>query len=69
MVVQHAKGFQDWSTYKADTRHVKIERNFWTHCITIGLEMITMDDLALKLEDKLAGVTTPKSGLRNVVDR
>ena len=33
VVVQHAKGFQDWSTYKADTRDVKIERNFWTHCI------------------------------------
>ena len=32
VVVQHAKWFQDWSTFKADTRHVKIERNFWTHC-------------------------------------
>ena len=40
VVVQHAKGFQDWSTYKADTRHVKIERNFWTHCI-FGLLTLT----------------------------
>ena len=31
--VQHAKGFWDWSTYRADTSHLKIHTNFWTHCI------------------------------------
>ena len=31
--IQHAKGFWDWSTYRADTRHLKIHTNFWTHCM------------------------------------
>ena len=30
--VHYAKGFWDWSTYRADTSHLKIHTNFWTHC-------------------------------------
>ena len=31
--IYHAKGLQDWSTFKGDTRHLKKCTNFWTHCI------------------------------------
>ena len=30
--IHHAKGLQDWSTYKGDNRHLKRSTNFWTPC-------------------------------------
>ena len=30
--IHHAKGLRDRSTYKGETRHLKIYTNFWTHC-------------------------------------
>ena len=47
------KGFKDWSTYKADTRHVKIERNFWTHCsLTDWFKSNTMIQLSANAYEK-----------------
>ena len=31
--IHHAKGLRDQSTYKGETRHLKIYTNFWTHCM------------------------------------
>ena len=35
--IHHAKGLRDRSTYKGETRHLKIYTNFWTHCMTFIL--------------------------------
>ena len=33
--IHHAKGLRDRSTYKGETRHLKIYTNFWTPCRSI----------------------------------
>ena len=49
--IHHAKELRDRSTYKGETRHLKIYTNFWTPCIRV-FRVLTISPLGFGLEGK-----------------
>ena len=54
--IHHAKGLWDWSTYKGATRGVKMEGNFWTHCMRVPLEPSETREFGVKISSRLVHV-------------